>query len=178
LLWTAAASAQPRPIDTANSVMTVRVYKSGLLSALGHNHEISAPIAGGTVDVTARQVELHAKASALQVRDPEASAKDRGEIQSTMVGPDVLDAGHHPDIAFKSTGAEPMGTGSWKVHGTLTLRGQTRDVTLDVREANGHYVGTARLKQTDLGIKPVKVAGGTIRVKDEIQIEFDIQLAR
>jgi hypothetical protein len=34
------------------------------------------------------------------------------------------------------------------------------------------------LKQTEFGIKPVKVAGGAVRVKDEIQIDLDIQLAR
>ena len=31
-------------IDTQKSVMTVRVFKSGLFSAFGHDHEISAPI--------------------------------------------------------------------------------------------------------------------------------------
>jgi hypothetical protein len=33
-------------------------------------------------------------------------------------------------------------------------------------------------KLTEFGIEPVKVAGGSIRVKDEIRIEFDVQLAR
>jgi hypothetical protein len=51
-------------------------------------------------------------------------------------------------------------------------------VTVEVREVEGRYVGTCRFKQTDFGIKPVKVGGGTIRVKDEIRVEFDIQLAR
>jgi len=51
-------------------------------------------------------------------------------------------------------------------------------VTVDVREAAGHFMGTARLRQSDFGITPIKVAGGAIRVKDEIQLEFDIQLAR
>ena len=49
---------------------------------------------------------------------------------------------------------------------------------MDVREAEGRFVGFAILKQTDFGIKPVKVAGGTIRVKDEIRVEFDIHLTR
>jgi polyisoprenoid-binding protein YceI len=178
LAWTAAALAQPRAIDPAKSVMTVRVYKAGLLSALGHNHEIAAPIAGGTVDPTARLVELHVSARALEVRDPGVSDKDRAEIQSTMLGSQVLDAERNPEIAFKATGAEPAGAGSWKVHGNLTLHGQTRTVAVEVREEGGHYVGTSNFKQTEFGIQPVKVAGGSIRVKDEIRIEFNIQLAR
>lgn len=178
LAWTAAAIAQPRAIDTGKSAITVRVYKAGLLSALGHDHEIAGPIASGAVDTTARQVELYAHTRGLQVRDPEVSDKDRTEIQSTMLGPEVLDAEKYPDIAFRSTGAEPLGAGSWRVHGNLTLHGQTRTVAVEVQERGGHYVGTSKFKQTEFGIKPVKVAGGAIRVKDEIRIEFDIQLAR
>lgn len=158
--------------------MTVRVYKAGVLSALGHNHEILAPISGGTVDALAHSVELRTKAGALQVGDPGVSDKDRAEIQKTMLGPEVLDAEKYPEIVFRSTGVESAGAGSWKVQGDLTLHGATRAVTVEVREAGGHYVGGCRLKQTDFGIKPIKVGGGTVRVKDEIRLEFDIQLAR
>jgi polyisoprenoid-binding protein YceI len=60
----------------------------------------------------------------------------------------------------------------------LTVRGQTRPVTLNVREAAGHSTGGIRLELSDFGITPKKVAGGSVRVKDEIHIEFDIQLTR
>ena len=49
-LWTAVAGAQPRQIDTQNSTLTVRVYKAGLLSAFGHDHEIGAVVARGSAD--------------------------------------------------------------------------------------------------------------------------------
>jgi polyisoprenoid-binding protein YceI len=176
LAWT--AKAQQHTIDTAKSVMTVRVYKAGVLSAFGHDHEIAAPIAGGKVDSAAHTVELHTNANALRVRDPKVSEKDRGEIEKTMLGPEVLDAGRYPEIVFRSTAAEPTGTGSWKVQGTLTLHGQTQPVTAEVRENAGRYEGTSLLKLADFGIKPVRIAGGAVKVKDEIRIEFDIQLAR
>ena len=101
----AAAFAQPRAIDTANSTLTVHVYKSGVLSAFGHNHEIAAPIAAGAVDASVRTVELRVESRALQVRDPEVSESDRTKIQTTMLGPDVLDSARNPEIAFKSTSA-------------------------------------------------------------------------
>jgi polyisoprenoid-binding protein YceI len=164
-------------IDTRTSVMTVRVYKSGLLSAFGHDHEIAAPIASGTVDTGAQRADLHVDAGALRVRDPNVSEKDRAEIQKTMLGPEVLDSEHFREIVFRSSAVETAGAGSWKMHGTLTLHGQNRPVTVEVTEKGGHYVGHALLKQTEFGIAPIKVAGGTIRVKDEIRIEFDIQLA-
>ena len=173
-----AALAQPHAIDTAKSTMTIRVYKSGVFSAFGHNHEIAAPIAEGKVDATARQVELHVDTRALKVLDPGVSGKDLAETQKVMLGAEVLSAEAHPTIVFRSTSAEPAGAGAWKVHGNLTVHGQTRAVDVDVRQEGDHYVGTSRFKQTEFGIQPVKVAGGTIRVKDEIRIEFNIQLAR
>jgi len=173
-----AANAQPRAIDTAKSTITVRVYKAGVLSGFAHDHEISVPIEWGTVDVEGRQVELHAGAGALRVRDPKLSDKDRGEIRTNMLGSEVLDAENYKEIAFRSASVEPAGAGAWNVTGGLTLHGETRPVSLEVRETGGHYAGTCRFKITDFGIKPVKIAGGTVRVKDEVQIEFDIQLAR
>ena|SRR5579884_2418659 len=175
--WTMVAGAQPHAIDTGKSTLTVRVYKAGVFSALGHDHEIAAPISRGTVDAAARRVELDVKASALQVRDRDASGKDRDQIQSTMLGPEVLDAQQYPEITFRSTEIQPAGPDVWNVQGNLALHGETRAVTVQVRQQNGHYVGSSRFKQSDFGIKPVKVAGGAVRVKDEIQIEFDIQLA-
>jgi polyisoprenoid-binding protein YceI len=173
----AVADAQPHSIDTGKSTLTVRVYKAGVFSALGHDHEIAASIAQGAVDTAAHRVELEVKASALQVRDPDASGKDRDQIQSTMLGPEVLDAQRYGQITFRSTDVEPAGPDAWNVRGNLMLHGETHIVAVQVHQANGHYIGRSRFKQSDFGIKPVKAAGGTIRVKDEVQIEFDIQLA-
>ena len=178
LACAAPANGEPRAIDAAKSVMTVHVCKAGVLSAFGHDHEIDAPIARGSVDVEGRKVELHVDARALRVRDPKASDKDRREIQANMLGPDVLDAENHREIAFQSTRIEAAGPGAWKVSGDLTLHGETRPASVEVQERGGRYSGACRFKITDFGIKPVRAAGGAIRVKDEVQMEFDIQLAR
>ena len=178
LILAGTAGAQPHAIDAQKSTLTVHVSKAGVLSAFGHDHEISAPIAKGTADAKTHHVELQVEVSALKVRDPKASEKDRSEIQKTMLGPEVLDATHYPEIVFKSTGAEPVGEGAWKVRGSLTLHGETKPVVVEVKEKAGHYMGSVMLKQTDFGIKPVKVGGGTVRVKDELRIAFDIQLAQ
>ena len=170
--------AEPLRIDTAKSKVTIGVKKSGVFSAFGHDHEIAAPLANGTVDTVAHTVELRFRAAALEVRDRGVSDKDRSEIQNTMTGPEVLDAQRYPEIVFRSTSVEAEGAGAWAVQGDLTLHGQTGPVTAHVREESGRYLGAVRLRQTQFGIKPVKVAGGTVRVKDEIQIDFDIQPSR
>jgi polyisoprenoid-binding protein YceI len=168
---------QGAAIDTRHSVMTVRVYRAGAFAAFGHDHEIAAPIAAGSVNFAAHQVELHVDARTLCVEDADASEKDRGEIRKTMLGPEVLDVEHYPAIVFRSTSMEPAGAGSWRILGNLVLHGTTQPVTVDVMEKAGHYTGHALVKQTDFGIKPVRAGGGTVRVKDEVRIEFNIELA-
>jgi hypothetical protein len=48
-----------------------------------------------------------------------------------------------------------------------------RPFGLDTREG-GAYVGTVRIKQTDFGIQPIKVGGGVVKVKDELEIAFRV----
>jgi len=170
------AMGQARLIDTEKSVMTVHVSKAGVFSAFGHDHEIAAPIAGGGVDVGGRKVELHVNAPALRVEDQKASDKDRNEIQTTMLGPEVLDTAKYKEIRFRSSRAEAA-AGVWQVAGDLTLHGETHPVSMEVREKDGHYTGECRFKISSFGMKPVKVAGGAVRVKDEVELHFDIQLA-
>ena len=40
--------------------------------------------------------------------------------------------------------------------------------------ASGHgaYVGAVQIKQTDFGIGPIKIGGGVVRVKDELDMTF------
>ena len=173
-----AARAQPQPVDPTKSTVTVHVFKAGVFSAFGHDHMIGAPVSAGTVDPSARRVEIRFHAADLRVRDIKGSENDRAEIQKTMLGPDVLDVGQFTEIAFRSNSVESAGPGSWTVHGTLALHGQTKPVTVSVNEKDGHYVGRALLKQTDFGIQPVRIAGGAVRVKDNVQIDFDIQVGQ
>jgi polyisoprenoid-binding protein YceI len=91
-----------------------------------------------------------------------------------MLSPDVLDASKFPEIRFESTSAERAESGAWIVHGQLALHGQTRSIVTTITEDQGHYRGAMTLRQTDYGITPISVAGGAVKVKDELKIDFDI----
>lgn len=169
------AAAQVRAIDPARSTVTIHVGKAGMFSAFGHEHEVRGPIAQGSVDPSAGTVEVMVRAGELKVLDPEVKEADRAEIQATMLGPKVLDAARFPNIRFRSTRVERAGNG-WKIEGELTLHGQIHPVTVTAREGGGRYTATAAFKQSAFGITPVTAGGGTVRVKDEVQLEFEIFL--
>ena len=172
-LWAADAAAT-KTIDIGKSVMTVRVFKAGLFSAFGHEHEISAPIQQGSFTEGNPWVELTVDARKLRVMDKDVSDKDRAEIQQTMLGPKVLDSEKYPEIRFRSTQVDRLGEDKWIVHGDLTVRGQTRPVKVQVEGQNGHYRGAVELKQKDFGITPVTVGGGVVKVKNEFRVEFEV----
>ena len=174
-----AASSDSRKIDGPHSTVTVRVYKSGFLSAFGHNHEIRGPIQSGEMqEADSPSVELRVDARKLRVLDPEVSEATRTQIQDTMHGVQVLDVAHFPEIRFQSTAVDAKGPDLWIVHGNLTLHGKDRPVAVEVTLKGEHYRGSATLKQTDFGMTPVTVAGGTVKVKDEVKIEFEIALIK
>ncbi len=177
LLLSTAATAQVRAIDPARSTVTIHVGKTGVFSAFGHGHEVRGPIAQGGVEASAvdPKVKIMVRAGDLKVLDPDLKPSDRAEVQSTMLGPKVLDAQRFPEVRFRSTRVQHEGDG-WKIEGELTLHGQTRPVTVRARETPGGYTASASFKQTTFGITPVSAGGGTVKVKDEVRLEFEISL--
>ncbi len=168
------AAAQAIEIDPAASKVTVRVYKSGLFSAFAHDHSIAAPVASGRMDAAKRSIELRFETQDMKVMDPGVSDSERAEIERAMKSDRVLDVAKFPEIAFVSSAVESSAADRYQVRGQLTLHGVTNSVELPVSLAGGHYSGSVKFKQTDFGITPIRIAGGTVRVKDSIEIIFDI----
>lgn len=172
-----AVSAQERAIDASTSKLTIRAFKSGLFSGFADNHEVEAPIAEGTVDEAAGRVKFVVESQRMKVLDPQMKPERRAEVQQRMLGPDVLDVSRFPRISFESNSVERHGNDALVVHGQLSLHGVTQPMVVNVRRENGSYRGKCTLKQREFGIAPISIAGGTVKVKDELQIEFDIHTA-
>ena len=174
-LTLAALSAQDKTIDVQRSTITIHVGKAGLFSAAGHEHWVSAPIFSGRFsDSSAPRVEFKVATARMTVKpDPKVGEKTRLQVQKDMEEL-TLEPVKYPEIGFESSHVEKLADGQWKVDGTLSLHGVTRPVSVIVRRSGDAYTGHVVIKQTDFGIKPVSVAGGTIKVKNEVDIDFQI----
>lgn len=162
-------------IDAAKSTLRVFVFKTGLFAFAADNHEINAPVTSGDIiGDPLSSVSLRVATAGMMVLDPQMAADKRAQVQARMVGPDVLDVDKFPAITFASTSIEAAPSGGWDVSGALTIHGTTQTIHLHVTMADGHYRGSTALKQTDFGIRPVSIVGGTVKVKDQIRIDFDI----
>jgi polyisoprenoid-binding protein YceI len=157
-----------------NSKVTVHVRKAGLFAAAGHEHEVSAPIAEGAIDDSqASHVWLRIEATRMTVL-PE---KDQEAVQSTMQK-SVLESAKFPEIRFESTTINKIDHDKWTITGNLTLHGKTNSITFDLHDKAGTYLGQARIKQTDFGIQRVSIAGGAVRVLNEVKIDFTIAVGK
>jgi polyisoprenoid-binding protein YceI len=175
LLAAAPAAGETRTIDPTSSSLTVHVSKSGVFSAFADNHEIRAPIAAGTADDGAdARVEITVDAGRLTVLDPNLAPAKREEVQRRMLGPEVLDVARFAKIRFRSTKVAPLAEGRWRVEGVLELHGRSAPVAFDLTGTKERCRGSATLSQRAFGIEPISIAGGTVKVKDEVKIDFEI----
>jgi hypothetical protein len=167
--------AQSYGMDVTKSSLKIHVFKTGAFSAFAHDHEIQAPIEKGMIDSSASpRVQLHVDARKLRVLDPEIAEDKRAQIQRTMEGAAVLDSEHFPNISYESTSVTKTGNARWEVRGNLDLHGKKQPVVVAVSLQGGHYRGSGSFKQSTFGITPISIAGETVKVKDEVGIEFDI----
>ena len=166
--------AQAVPLDIGRSTVRIHVEKSGIFSAFAHNHTIEAPLASGQLDVEKQTISLVFNTPDMKVLDPGTKESERGEIEQTMKSEKVLDVQRFPEIHFTSTSVRPLEGGRYQVRGELTLHGVTKSVDLPVSLVHDVYTGSVKFRQTGFGITPVNIAGGTVKVKDEISVEFEI----
>jgi hypothetical protein len=169
------SGAQPRAIDPKRSTVTVRVFKSGLFRAFADDHVIEAPLAEGSLDDSATpNVRIAIDVRGMRVLDPGLSPKDRREVQARMLSSEVLDVDRFPHIRFRSVAIQRGDVDRWSVRGELEVHGQAHPVTVHVVREQAHYKGSTALKRSEFAITPISIMGGTVKVKDEMKIDFDI----
>jgi len=173
-------------LDASQSKFTAQAFATGLLAGFGHNPLIGIRdfigearfVPGAFTDAALRFV---IKAKSLAVVDVEKE-QDRQEIERAMFN-DVLETSAYPEIIFQSASVAVTriveGRYKARIVGDLTLHGITRNniwiqAQLTVNGDDLRAQGDFTLKQTDYKIKLVSVAGGALKLKDELKFSFDL----
>lgn len=170
-------------VDPQASRFTVRAFAAGALSGLGHSPTLAIRDISGEVEFdpdtpAASSLRLVANAASLAVTD-QVSDKDRREIERATRD-DVLEGGRFPTITYECPPSKVTATAPTELTlaGSLTLHGVTRPETVSARiflmGGTLRGQGEVTVKQSDYGIRPVSVAGGMLKVKDEVKLSFDI----
>jgi len=101
---------------------------------------------------------------------------------------DFFDAANHPFIAFKSKRVEVGAAGSFKLIGDLTIRGNTKEVALNVegptpavKGPGGVRMGataTTKINRLEYGLKWNSMIEAGPVVSDEVTLTIDLELTR
>jgi polyisoprenoid-binding protein YceI len=173
-------------VDAANSQVVIQVGKAGVFGFAGHAHEIAAGDVRGLVifdqaDLSGASVSLEFEAAGLRVSGKDEPPADVAEVQRVMLSDRVLDVQRFPAISFRSkrvsVSARTATAADLLIEGDLTLHGTTRPITVHASaafDAGGRLTarGSCPLMQSDFGMVPVTAAGGAVRVRDEVDIQF------
>lgn len=180
-------------LDAARSDVRFLVYRAGALASFGHNHVIQAKDMSGDVylapDFQASGFNLTLRVAGFVVDAPEARSVEGPDFakqpsvaaidatRKNMLGPDLLDAEHYPEVRVRSV--RLLGP-DWGPDATvrIELHGVSRDLTVPIAVEHGTdsltVTGGFDLKQSDFGLKPFSVLGGGLQVADTLHVRFHL----
>ena len=170
-------------IDPRASQFTVQAFASGLISAVAHSPKIairewSADVSFEPDTLKNARVNVAIKSNSLEVLDSLRDS-DRREIHRVMNN-EVLECARFPEVKFESSGiaVDRLKDNLYRVNvgGQLSLHGITNTHMVTAQVALGvdsfRAYGEFTLLQTDYGIRVASIAGGTLKLQDEIKCNF------
>jgi hypothetical protein len=173
-------------IGPTNARLRLRTYRQGLAAKAGHDLLLEAaewhghvrmPGSSGADAQVSAHLEVEVDLRRLEVLEGTGGVKplsqaDRNEIRKQMQKPLRTDV--QPLATFRSSSVRIEGDHA-TVAGELSLAGQSHPVELDVRrEADGRIVGGTQVVQTHWGIKPYTGFFGALKLRDAVDIEFEV----
>lgn len=178
----AAAQAATWTIDPGHSAATFTVRHMIVANVKG---EFAGPVGTATFDpkdLSALRVEATIDARTINTRNPDRDKDLRSEL--------FFDVAKYPKITFKSRSVTVDAPGRLKVLGDLTIKGITKQVTLDVEGPTQEIkdiwgsrrigaTATTTINRRDFNIVYNRMLeGGGAVVGDQISITLDIELTR
>lgn len=168
-------------IDPAHSAVEFAVKHMMITTVKGRFSGVAGTIELDEQDVTRSRVDVTMDTTSIDTRDEKRDAHLRSV--------DFFDVENHAQMTFVSRGIERVGHARLKLTGDLTIRGTTREITLDVEDLGrgkdpwggdrAAFTATGKLDRLDYGLKwnQALEAGGVL-VSNDVRITLDVQLVR
>jgi len=162
----------------SNVGFTVRHFFS---KVPGHFTKYEGTIVYDTQDLSKSTVTVSIDTASIDTEEPKRDAH--------LKSPDFFDAEKHPKITFVSSKVTPAGDKKVKVDGTLTIRGVSKPVTLDVDllgtgpdgwgGVRSGFEARTKINRQDFGVAWNKVVeGGGSVLSDEVDIVLNVEAVR
>ena len=167
-----AFAAQKYDVDQNHTYITFTYNHFGFSNPVGKFEKISADLQLDTADLTKSTVSVTLPLDGLHTGVP--------KLDDHIRSPDFFDAAKYPDITFKSTKVEKVGSDGLKISGEMTAHGVTKPVVLNVKinkigenpmlkQQSAGFEADTTLKRSDFGVD--KYAPG---VSDEVKVHISL----
>jgi len=186
------AGAAAYSIDSAQSELRLLVYRAGPMARLGHNHVILNHAVGGWVDAAGRpesaSFSLYVPVADFIVDDARARSEEGQDFSAevpdeaksgtrrNMLSGAVLDAERFPVITLTSAGIARAPEGNLVATLTVGVAGHESILavpfTVEISADRIAAAGSVVLRQSELGLTPLSVMLGALRVQDDITVKF------
>jgi polyisoprenoid-binding protein YceI len=176
-------------IDTRASQFTVQAFASGLIAAVAHSPKIAIREWSGEIRVDSSMsrsgsLQVKIRAASLEVLD-ELRDADRRELHRVM-NQEVLETSRYPEVLYESTDFKSdklredlyrvsIG-GKLSLHGISNSHAFTTQVAMAADTARAY--GDFTLRQSDYDIRIASIAGGTLKLQDELKFSFYVVARR
>lgn len=164
-------------VDPAHSNVGFEVKHLGIATVHGRFTVISGTLTGG------REPQLEG------VVDLTSATTDEEQRDGHLASPDFFDVERFPQATFRSTSFEPLGDGTIRVVGDLTLKNVTREI-----ELTGSVAGPATdpwgnervglelagvIDRTDFGVRwNAPLPGGGFLLPDDVRVVVDVSAVK
>lgn len=169
----------PSLVDTLTFQGGSRVWVEGTSTVRGWRCESTAADGSVAAEGAPAPAQVAQQVRTAQVAIPVATLDCRN---ATMNGHmrRALKSDANPAIRFRMSGLQPgQGAGTVRMNGTLSIAGTERPVAIDaaVAPADGgglRVSGRKALQMTEFGVTPPSLMMGTMKVRDQVTVGFDV----
>ena len=167
-------------IDPAHTSATFAVRHMMITNVRGEFQKVSGKVSYNPDNLAGTHIDVSLEASSINTREPQRDTH--------LKSADFLDAEKFPSVNFVSRSAKAAGPGKLKISGDLTIRGTTREVTLDVEGPTPPHkdpwgnmrvgaTATTTIQRSDFGLvwNTALEAGGFL-VGEDVTITLDVSL--
>ncbi|MGV1037642.1 MAG: YceI family protein [Candidatus Nanopelagicales bacterium] len=169
-------------LSQENGTLHLHTGVAGRAARMGHNLLIAVDTWDATVEFKGKRpttVRLTAQVGSLTVIEGDGGVKplsggDREQIRTNALS--SLREGDFPTVTFSGTDLVATEAG-YDVAGELTIAGVTKPliaVVTTTDEGDHWRVATeVTVKQTDFDVAPYSAMMGTLKLRDEVEVEFE-----
>jgi polyisoprenoid-binding protein YceI len=167
-------------LGPSDGTVRVKTGRQGMASKVGHDLTLEAGNWNATLtvdgDPSRSEVQATIEPRSLEVTAATGGAKPVSDKDKKDIKKNISGLLGNDSITFTSTTIDAKDS-SLKVAGALSIAGQSRPVTLDLRATpDGRLTGSLTVVQTQFGIKPFSAMMGALKVKDEVEVNLDVAL--